>query len=82
MTKDGAPDILCWDCIKARHVLCTGKIPDTDSDKENHGKNCECPVCHGNRHSSRRPEYDSANACYYDPGLMAEPRYWENEYHG
>lgn len=73
MNKNGEPDTLCWDCVKGRHALCTGVIPTTDTDAEDHGKRCECPVCHGNRNAQRQPEWDASKECYYDPGLDAEP---------
>lgn len=72
MNRDGMPDVVCWDCVKGRHALCTGKIPKTDSDTENHGKPCECPVCHANRHANRQPVWDSQWGYYYDPGPIAE----------
>lgn len=68
------PNRVCWDCVKGRHALCMGVIPTTDSDAEDHGKCCECPVCHGNRYARRQPVWDDGRACYYDPGIDAEPR--------
>jgi len=74
MNRNGDPDIVCWDCIKGRHAICIGVVPYEDSDTENHGKACECPVCHGSRYEERQPVWDAARECYYDPGPGAERR--------
>lgn len=45
MVKRGVE--VCWDCIKGRHLLCTGRSepeePDQDPDE---GPPCECPIDH------------------------------------
>lgn len=71
MNLDG-PDVVCWNCIKGRHAICTGTVEESDQDDR--GKPCECPVCHGNRMARRQPVWDPERSCYYDPGLVAEPR--------
>jgi hypothetical protein len=75
MTPDGLPDTVCWNCVKGRHAICTGKIESLEDSGswEDHGQPCECPVCHANRHANRQPVWDGANLCYYDPGPNQEP---------
>lgn len=47
----------CWDCIKGRHLICTGVDERT-------GEPCVCPVPHdGNR---RKPGLDAGR--YFDAG--------------
>lgn len=54
----------CWDCIKGRHLICTGR--DTDD-----GTDCVCPVPHDGR-SRRAPVL--VDGTYSDPGPESEPR--------